>query len=476
MKINKNVFIIFGVIFVLAMLTSRSLAASISISSSKTVVNPGEIFTVSVTGNDATGKVNISGGTVTPSSKWIENNSVDFSVTAPQTGSVTITASGEFSDSQGIDFEDSKSVTITVSEPAPVTPSPEPTTPTEPSTPSEPEKPAEPVVSSNANLSNLGIKPKEYDFKGFRASKTSYEVTVPNDVTQIEVYASKQDSKATIEGLGKKNLQEGTNVFKIVVKAEDGTTKTYKLNVIRQVASTEITPNTSEEAEANGEENTIGLLKLEVKGFTLSTEFEPNVYRYTVQLENEEQLSLEQVKKLIETEVNFEGGTFEITGEEKLDKEENEVIISVKDADGREIAIYTLVFKYPPVADTAETTGIVNDVVANKDDEIRSNTIDKEQLIVIFSITIILLIAIKSSITSYRQRRILKENGLLKQKKVYDEKEEEIVEENINQNFENGENEEKQDYIEDLFRTSQNEFSPEDKDFSKRKRGKGKHS
>ena len=46
--------------------------------------------------------------------------------------------------------------------------------------------------SSNANLSNLGIKPN--DFSGFKAGVTSYNVTVPEDVETVDVYATAQDS------------------------------------------------------------------------------------------------------------------------------------------------------------------------------------------------------------------------------------------------------------------------------------------
>ena len=39
--------------------------------------------------------------------------------------------------------------------------------------------------SSNANLSNLGIRP--HDFTGFRYGTTSYEVAVPEDTQDVEV-------------------------------------------------------------------------------------------------------------------------------------------------------------------------------------------------------------------------------------------------------------------------------------------------
>ena len=46
----------------------------------------------------------------------------------------------------------------------------------------------QPEKSSEAVLSNLGIKPN--DFSGFKASKTSYDITVPKDVEKVNVYAT----------------------------------------------------------------------------------------------------------------------------------------------------------------------------------------------------------------------------------------------------------------------------------------------
>ena len=85
--------------------------------------------------------------------------------------------------------------------------------------------------SNNANLSNLGIKPN--DFKGFKISTTSYNVSVPNDVENITIYATAQDKKATITGDGAQKLNVGKNKLNVIVTAEDGTTKTYTINIKR---------------------------------------------------------------------------------------------------------------------------------------------------------------------------------------------------------------------------------------------------
>ena len=50
----------------------------------------------------------------------------------------------------------------------------------------------------------------------------------------MEVYATAQDSGATISGTGNQTLEYGENALSVVVTAEDGTTKTYTINVTRE--------------------------------------------------------------------------------------------------------------------------------------------------------------------------------------------------------------------------------------------------
>ena len=113
--------------------------------------------------------------------------------------------------------------------------------------------------SSNANLSNLGITP--YDFTGFRYGTTYYEVTVPEDTTTVEVYAKAQDTNATVTGIGSKSLESEENKVEVVVTAEDGTKKTYTINIIRGAEGDE---DTSINAE-----NSKGLSELKINDLTL---------------------------------------------------------------------------------------------------------------------------------------------------------------------------------------------------------------
>lgn len=67
----------------------------------------------------------------------------------------------------------------------------------------------------------------------FSKTHYSYNLTVPSDVTQVEVVGTKGDSKQTITGLGKRKLEYGINRIHVVVKAQNGASRTYEITVHR---------------------------------------------------------------------------------------------------------------------------------------------------------------------------------------------------------------------------------------------------
>ncbi len=182
------------------------------------------------------------------------------------------------------------------------------------------------IKSSNANLSNLGITP--HDFSGFKESKTEYNVTVPNTISEVQVYATKKDSNATITGTGSVKLEEGKNVVKVVVTAEDGTTKTYTINIKRLKEGEKETTTASNSG--------LGLEKLEIKGLNLEPSFDQNTYQYTVNYEGEE-------KKLdITAKANKEDAGVKIIGNDNLINGENIITILVVDPDGESVDTYQI--------------------------------------------------------------------------------------------------------------------------------------
>ena len=98
--------------------------------------------------------------------------------------------------------------------------------------------------SSEARLRDLGLNPKQYDFKGFKPDTYEYDIEVPNEAEKVYIYATTKDTNAKVKsGDGNVVLNEGENKFEIVVVAEDGkTNKTYTLNITRKEAEQTNTP------------------------------------------------------------------------------------------------------------------------------------------------------------------------------------------------------------------------------------------
>ena len=479
----KKRIIILGIILLFIIsLTSISYAASASISASSQNVTTGT--SVTITGSVTAGGWNLKLSGNGESKNLIgytqvaDNSSASTSITfTPRSsGTYTFKLTGDITDFYSPDDKAEnvdKSITITVSEPAPS----EPTTPSTPAAPA----PATSTKSSNANLSNLVVQP--VDFTGFRASKTTgYSVTVGNDVTEVKIIPTLSDPKSKYAISGNKNLKEGTNIVKITVTAEDGTQKTYQVNVIRQVADGEITPNSIEDTTGISEdENNMGLSKLEVKGYELTPEFQTDVYKYTIKLEEAEIKTLEEFKELLITEVNFEGGTVEVLGPEEFNLEgENKILISVTDQEGREYAEYTIIIDYSPEIIEYD----VEEQIEEDESKIKNMIINilNSKIFLIFLNAILFIIALIFIIKYRIQRKILKENGLLP---IDDEYE---YEENIEdkENIENDENENKiekeneieddnKNYINELFESKQMNFDSTDKDYKRKRNRHGKH-
>ena len=98
-----------------------------------------------------------------------------------------------------------------------------------------PETPCEkPTGESNPNnyLSNLYVEGFEIA-PGFSAVVDTYFLTVDNSVSSINIGASPVADTSSIGGIGTVQINEGTNELTIVCKAQNGTTRKYKLVVQR---------------------------------------------------------------------------------------------------------------------------------------------------------------------------------------------------------------------------------------------------
>ena len=88
----------------------------------------------------------------------------------------------------------------------------------------------EATYSKDNNLKSLTIDGYTLN-PVFDKDNLEYNVSVPSDVVKINISATASDSKSTVSGTGEKEVNEGTNQFSIIVRAQNGAEKTYVLNV-----------------------------------------------------------------------------------------------------------------------------------------------------------------------------------------------------------------------------------------------------
>ena len=196
-KLRKFLFIALGMLIFLIAFSIKTNAASLTISTSKSQVAPGESFTVTVRLSNGAGSISSTGHGAT----WLDNSSYSYTMTAGNSN-VSISASGvagDYTTEQNQNVSASCIVKVAAAQPTSTT-NPQPTTNPTPST-------------AKPTLSNLGIKP--YDFSGFRAANLSYSVNVPNDCTSVTVYAS--SANGTVSGTGAITLND--TAYKVFLNA-----------------------------------------------------------------------------------------------------------------------------------------------------------------------------------------------------------------------------------------------------------------
>lgn len=309
------------------LLTVKSYAAtSISISTSKSSVAPGETFTVTISAKGA-GPVTstVSNGTG-GKTDFLDNNSYSFQCTAGSSGSVTIYASGTLGDyDTGDDTSRSASKSVSIVKPSNNTGGGSnsgsssgggsTTKKTNTNNSTKPTETKEEKKSTDSTLSSLSIAEGAI-IPEFNKDVKEYAITVPNEVTKLNITATPTDSKATVSVTEYEELKEGENIITISVTAEDGTTKTdYVIKATRQRKELALEKLIIKYTNQNGE----------VVEAPLTPEFISNIYEYSIE-------TLEYwVKSLdIEALANIEGATIEISGADSLKEGENVITVTVK--------------------------------------------------------------------------------------------------------------------------------------------------
>lgn len=457
MRKSLKIFVLLLVFIGILFAGKSVMAATASITVNKSTITVGDTVTATVKYTAAAWdlKVSADSGLKTSSTtqyanttETAENESKSFTVkyTANKVGSFKIYLKGNITDEAKTKADSvDTAVSVTVKEKTTSTDKKDETTTNKKDESSSNKDTTK--KSNNANLSTLGVTPKDYDFSGFSKNKTEYSVTVPKNVDSLKVLYKTADSKATVKVSGNSGFEVGSN-NKITVKvtAEDGkTTKTYTIKVT-QLAEDEEKPGNIIDKEEE-----LYLKSLSIEGIELSPEFKKDTYSYTATLSDS---AVNELK--VSAEANNEKAKIEISGNANLVEGDNTINVLLTIEDSSTQKIYQIVVKkeasdVAAVTTTSENGSSSNDLIG----KIKNYAGIAIAVIVLVIVAIIVLIIM-----------LIKENKKMKE----DDDEYEINDRSSEEYnvYKNGEDEfknteiSKDNFIESLYKQRNGNFDEED--------------
>lgn len=382
MKKTKKIYIILLVILFSMLAWNSVKAASSSISASSSKVNKGSTVTVSASVNAGAWNLTLKGagqskglvGQTSTTSNASASTSITF--TASKVGTYKFDLIGDITDyyTENNTQKVNKSITITVTEPETNTggstggnnsgganggnqgnnlggsssgnsggstsgsSNNKPTTTTQP--------PAEVKKSTDNTLSALSIAEGQISPE-FNKDVKEYSLTVPYEVLELNVTATPNDSKAKVEIIGDKDLQEGENILTIRVTAEDGSVADYVVKVTKARIPLALKSLVIKYQNENGE----------LVETALNPAFSFDVFEYSL-----EEMGYWVEKLSVEALPNIEGANIDVQGADSLQAGENTVTITAKIpkevAEGEEpkeeIITYTIKLNKKPEPTTME--------------------------------------------------------------------------------------------------------------------------
>ena len=399
MKTAKKILIFIMItIFLISLHSIVYAAGSYTVSASSKSIETGKTATLTIKTTNAEGRFNITSSnpsvlTVGTPSVWV-SSSENITLTAKAAGTATITVTPvDVSDTEYNKITSPKSVIITVGANNPTTPN----QPTNPTTPSQPNT----TKSGDATLKSITIGGKTFSGSSL---KNTISYTVESSVNSIKISAVKNHSKATVSGTGTKSLVAGqTNKFQIKVKAENGTEKTYNVNIIRLADDTTVPNIIDEQAPISDvpitQETKPQLTSLIIKDVELNPEFNPEIYSYTTNVKNIKELEIDATANIADAKIDIEGAT-------ELTQGDNIVKITVTLGEEKTVYIIDL---YNEIEE--EIVGMTDDS-DNKQDNGNNNFIagNLKEILSILMICSLGIIAIRYIILSYMLSKELEES------------------------------------------------------------------
>ena len=170
---------------------------------------------------------------------------------------------------------------------------------------------------ANKNLSYLRVNGYEI-YPEFNKNTLNYDLVIPEDVTSVEIDTEPEVEGAIVRISGNTKLNKNENTISITVTAINGTSKIYKINVIK-------------EPEVN-----LKLESLQIEGTDLNPIFNSDTYYYTSSIENTELKDLNVIAK-----ANDEEASIEIIGNKDIVDGENNINIILNNND--ETTIYQVI-------------------------------------------------------------------------------------------------------------------------------------
>lgn len=128
--------------------------------------------------------------------------------------------------------------------------------------------------SKNNNLSALEVEGFTLTPE-FKTDVLEYSVVVPENTKEVNIKATVQDKRASVNGIGTQAVNSGANKFSVVVRAQSGAEKTYVINV-------EVKDENPINVTVNGKNYTVVKIKENLPAASLYTETTININGFEI--------------------------------------------------------------------------------------------------------------------------------------------------------------------------------------------------